>query len=246
MIKKVIAINSSKRRKNTYGILRKLQEELGKEMVEVEIINLFDYDIKECYGCEQCLRVGKCHINDDMDLLMDKLKSGDGIIIGTPVYMGGSSGKLKVFIDRTCKWFHRPELVGVPGLIVATTAASGLKDTFKSLDKLLIQWAAFPTGTIGRTASTLKNPIKYDEYKNFLNHLFMKKEDYKPTLNQLIMFQVQKVLATKILELDKEYWEEKNWIKNNYFFTCKISQVKKGASKSFYRMLNKKVKKVEE
>lgn len=30
--------------------------------------------------------------------------------------------------------------------------------------------------------------------------------EYKPTLNQLIMFQVQKVLAVKILEKDKEYW----------------------------------------
>lgn len=245
MSKKVIAINSSKRKKNTYGILRKLQEELKKEQVEVEVIDLFDYDIKECYGCEQCLRKGKCHINDDMDLLMDKLKNSDGIIIGTPVYMGGLSGKLKVFIDRTCKWFHRPELVGVPGLIVATTAASGLKDTFKSLDKLLIQWGAFPTGSIGRTASNSKNPIRYEEYKNFLNHLSMKKEDYKPTLNQLMMFQIQKVLATKILDLDKEYWQEKNWTNNNYFFTCKISQVKKGVTKSFYKVLNKRVRKVE-
>lgn len=246
MNKRVIAINSSKRKKNTYGILRVLQEELKKEKVEVEIINLFDYDIKECYGCEQCLRIGKCHLKDHMDLLMDKLKNSDGIIIGTPVYMGGISGKLKVFIDRTCKWFHRPELVGLPGLIVATTAASGLKDTFKSLDKLLIQWAAFPTGTIGRTANTFKNQIKPEEYKRFLNHLFMKKEDYKPTLNQLIMFKVQKVLATKILEPDKEYWEDKNWVNNNYFFNCKISQVKKGVSKAFYKVLNNKVKKVED
>ena len=246
MMKKVTAINSSKRKKNTYGILEKLQEQLKKEKIEVEIINLFDYEIKECYGCEQCLRVGKCHINDDMDLLMDKLRTSDGIIISTPVYMGGISGKLKVFIDRTCRWFHRPELVGVPGLIVATTAASGLKDTFKSLEKLLIQWAAFPTGTIGRTANTLKKPVEQKEYINFINHLFMKKEDYKPTLNQLIMFQVQKVLATKILDLDKEYWEEKDWINNNYFFKCNISQVKRGASKSFYKILNKKVKKVGE
>ncbi|MPN04826.1 Iron-sulfur flavoprotein [bioreactor metagenome] len=246
MVKRVIAINSSRRKKNTYGILEQLQEELKKEKVEVEIINLFDYDIKECYGCEQCLRVGKCHIKDDMDLLMDKLKECDGIIISTPVYMSSLSGKLKVFIDRTCRWFHRPELVGIPALVVSTTAASGLKGTFKILDKLLIQWAAFPTGAIGRTANTIKNPVDQKEYKNFVNHLFMKKEDYKLTLNQLIMFQVQKVLATKILELDKEYWEEKHWVDNNYFYNCNISQVKKGISKSFYKMLNKKVKKVGE
>jgi multimeric flavodoxin WrbA len=41
-------------------------------------------------------------------------------ILSSPIYMGGVSGKLKVFIDRTRKWFHRPELIGKPVLFAAT------------------------------------------------------------------------------------------------------------------------------
>jgi multimeric flavodoxin WrbA len=129
MYKKVIAINSSKRKRNTYGILEKLKEEFKQRSIEVDIINLFDYEIKECIGCEACLRGNTCPHKDDVSLLMGKLKEYDGIIIGSPIYMGGVSGKLKVLIDRTCKWFHRPELEGKPVLVVSTTAASGLKET---------------------------------------------------------------------------------------------------------------------
>jgi multimeric flavodoxin WrbA len=53
MNKKVIAINSSRRKKNTYGILQKLKEDFSKRNIDVEIINLFDHEIKECLGCEQ-------------------------------------------------------------------------------------------------------------------------------------------------------------------------------------------------
>jgi multimeric flavodoxin WrbA len=190
MNKKVIAINSSRRKQNAYGILQKLKVDLGQRNIEVDIVNLFDYEIKDCLGCEQCLRGRCCAQKDDAKLLMDKLKECDGIILSTPIYMGGVSGKLKVFIDRNCKWFHRPELVGKPVLFVATTAASGLKETVKFLEKTAVQWGAFPTGSIGRTINNLNNTIKPNDCDNFINHLFMEKHKYNPRVNQLIFFQV--------------------------------------------------------
>lgn len=64
MHKKVLAINSSLRKMNTYGILEKLKNELRQKQINVDIINLFDYDIKECIGCEQYLRGKTCaHID---------------------------------------------------------------------------------------------------------------------------------------------------------------------------------------
>jgi len=101
--KKVLAINSSKRKKNTFNLLKQLKEQLHIKNIEVNIINLFDFDIKECLGCEKCLRKGNCHIEDDGTRLMEMMKNYDGIILSTPVYMGNISGKLKNFVDRTCK-----------------------------------------------------------------------------------------------------------------------------------------------
>jgi multimeric flavodoxin WrbA len=246
MNKKVIAINSSRRKKNTYGILQKLKEDFGKRNIDVEIINLFDNEIKDCLGCEQCLRGKSCPHKDDANILMNKLKECDGIILSSPIYMGGVSGKLKVFIDRTCRWFHRPELVGKPVLLVATTAASGLKETIKFLEKTAVQWGAFPAGSIGRTVRNLNNPISSSEYDNFVKHLIMDRYKYRPKMSQLIFFQVQKVLAEKILPIDKEYWKEKNWLNMLYYFECSINPFNQTISKGFYKMLSKKVVKVEE
>jgi multimeric flavodoxin WrbA len=241
MNKKVIAINSSRRKQNTYGILQKIKEDLIQKDIEVDIINLFDYEIKECIGCERCLRGNVCPHKDDAQLLMEKLKSSDGIILSTPIYMGGISGKLKVFIDRTCKWFHRPELVGKPVLLVATTAASGLKDTLKFLEKTVVQWGGFPSRKIGRTVNSLKDAVKPNEYDSFVKHLFMEEHKYTPSVNQLIFFQVQKVLAEKVLTIDKEFWEQRNWMDKVYYFDCRINAINRTVAKSFYKMLSKKV-----
>lgn len=245
MNRKVIAINSSKRKKNTYTLISNLKDALLKDDIEVEIINLFDYDIQPCLGCEHCLIQEGCVINDDLQALMRKLKTCDGVILTTPVYLNNLSGKLKVFVDRTCSWFHRPELQGKPILLLASTAGSGLKNTLNYLENITVQWGAFPTNKIGRKITTLKNPILESEYKSFVNHLNMPKYQYKPKLNQLITFHVQRVMAQKLLPNDGEYWIAKGWIDKSYFYNCKVNVVKKIISNLFYKMLYSKIKKVE-
>lgn len=246
MIKKVIAINSSKRKKNTYNLILNLKESLSKHNISVEIVNLFEYDIKPCIGCEHCLIHGGCVIHDDAQLLMDKLTSCDGIILSTPVYLNNLSGALKTFVDRTCSWFHRPELQGKPILLLASTAASGLKNTLSYLENIAVQWGTFPTNKIGRKVSTLKYPILDKEYSNFLKHLTIPKNQYNPKLNQLITFQVQRVMAQKLFPIDNRYWSEKSWTDKLYFYDCKINLSKKTVSMLFHKMLYRKIKRVDE
>lgn len=243
-MKRVLAINSSRRKRNTYNILTELKTGMKNKGIEVDIINLFDYKIDECTGCEKCLREGLCSIDDDVEQLMKKMQVYEGIILSTPIYMNNISGKLKVFLDRTCRWLHRPELVSKPIMFVATTSASGIKLTFEYLNNLAIQWGTFPTVNISRKVSTLKLPIREEEYDNFVNHIFMNKKQYKPSVKQLIQFQVQKVLAQKILPKDKEFWEAKHWLNKIYFYDAKISFSKRILVRWFYKFLYSKVKKV--
>lgn len=238
---KVIAINASSRKMNTYDLITQVKKILENNNVDTEIINLFDYAIKPCIGCEHCLIKGGCVLNDQTFDIMEKIKASDGIILSSPVYMENVSGKLKTFVDRTCSWFHRPEIYGKPVLIIATTKGSGLKSTIKYLDRVVIQWGAFSVGNIGRTIRTIDNKITESECQNFINHLNMKKENYKPSLNALINFQVQKVLAYKLIGLDSEYWKEKGWNDKKFYFKCKINIYKKLAAVSFGKFLNKVV-----
>lgn len=243
-MKKVIAINSSRRNKNTYELINKVSKILNEYDIDVEIINLYDYNIKECLGCETCLKSDKCIINDDCKMLMHKLKEYDGIILSSPVYMGSITGRLKSFVDRTCKWYHRPELYGKPVLSVSTTAGSDLKYTLNYLETVAVKWGAFPTGKIGRQFSNAHKEVEESECKEFIEYLNMSKERYKPSLNQLINFEIQKILAEKILTIDKEYWIEKKWNDKLYFFDCDISPFNKVVSKMFYKFLSSKIKKV--
>ncbi|MGH4050102.1 MAG: flavodoxin family protein [Clostridium sp.] len=240
---KVIAINSSSRKKNTYGLIEKVKEILIDNNIDVEIINLFDYDIKTCIGCEHCLVKGGCVLNDQIEDIIDKIKSSDGIILSSPVYMENVSGMLKTFIDRTCRWFHRPEIYGKPVLVISTTKGSGLKSTLKYLDRVVIQWGGINAGKIGRSIGNIDNEISTRECENFIKYLNMNNERYKPLLKELINFQVQKVLAYKLIGLDSEYWKSKGWNSEAYYFKCKINIFRMLISRSFGKLLNKIINK---
>ncbi|GAA0180316.1 flavodoxin family protein [Clostridium sediminicola] len=238
---KVLAINSSNRKMNTYGLIVQLKEILQRDNIDVEIINLFNYDIKTCIGCEHCLVKGGCVFKDQAFEIMEKIKSMDGIILTSPVYLENVSGKLKTFIDRTCSWFHRPDIYGKPVLVVSTTKGSGLKPTLKYLKRVVIQWGGFYTGSIGRTIRNIDNEIENSECENFVKHLRKNKENYKPSFSALINFQVQKVLAYKLIGLDSQYWIEKGWNDAPYYFKCKINIFKRFVTTSFGKFLNKVV-----
>ena len=111
---------------------------------------------------------------------------------------------------------------------------------------MVIQWGGFNAGKIGRTIRTIDNKITESECKNFIEHLNMKKENYKPSLNALINFQVQKVLAYKLISLDVEYWEGKGWNVDVYYFKCRINIFKKLIATNFGKFLNKVVNKYRE
>ena len=244
MNKKVLAINSSKRKKNTYNLLVQIKEQLKEINIDVDIINLYDYTIKDCLGCESCILKDKCFIDDDVDMIMNKMQEYDGIILSTPIYLNNVNGKLKTLFDRTCRWVHRPVLAGIPFMNVVTTSASGIKNTFKYMDNVAIQWGAFPTASMSRKVTTLTKKVEPKEYDNFVKHLLMPKELYKPTLNQLILFNVYKVLALKIMKIDTNYWTKKGWADRNYFFKAKINIFKRIIANRFYKMLYKKVNSV--
>lgn len=240
---RVVAINSSNRKANTYNLILQVKEILENKSIDVEIINLFDYDIKACIGCEHCLIKGGCILKDQASEIMEKIKSSDGIILTSPVYMENISGKLKLFIDRTCSWFHRPEICGKPVLVIATTKGSGLKTTLKYLERVAIQWGAFYSGKICRNIGNINHKITEHECENFIKHLNMDKSIYKPSLNALINFQVQRVLACKLEGLDSEYWDRKGWNKDIYYFKCKTNILKKHTAASFGKFLNKVINK---
>lgn len=116
---KILAVTAG--RKNGNGeILAKeallRAEELG---AEVKLINLHDYNITPCSGCESCAvkftqkgEAPECVYKDkdDMDLIMKEWLAADGVIVSVPAYSYMPAGIYRVFTDRHLAYepnFHK-------------------------------------------------------------------------------------------------------------------------------------------
>ncbi|MDR5659853.1 flavodoxin family protein [Serpentinicella sp. ANB-PHB4] len=100
---KVVALNGSpKKDGNTYHALNIVAKELQKENIEVEIIDVGSHNISGCIACEKCKenKNEKCIIDDEVNVIIQKMKEADGMILGSPVYYSGINGTMKSFLDR--------------------------------------------------------------------------------------------------------------------------------------------------
>lgn len=99
---KVVGINGSARKNgNTYLIINAIFEELKKENILTEQIQLFDKTINSCKGCFACKGKAQCIFEeDDFRSCFSALLTADGIILGSPVYSADVSSKMKAFLER--------------------------------------------------------------------------------------------------------------------------------------------------
>jgi multimeric flavodoxin WrbA len=103
---KVIAINGSPRKKwNTATLLEKALEGAASEGAETELIHLYDLNFKGCTSCFACKlkdgkSYGKCAMKDELTPLLDRLKDADAVILGSPIYLGNSTGEMRSFMER--------------------------------------------------------------------------------------------------------------------------------------------------
>ncbi|MBL8968039.1 MAG: flavodoxin family protein [Spirochaetaceae bacterium] len=244
--KRVVLVNGARRKRNTYGLLRETAAFLEAEGALVEPLDLHAYAIGECLGCERCVRGAACPLRDDAEALMSRISSADGVVLASPVYMGAVTGRMKLFIDRTAAWFHRPVLVGKPSLVVATTAGSALSSTLAYLEGVAVQWGAVPAGRIGRTAQRLGERVSWREVARFIAALASPRERLSPGFGALMTYQVQRVLAEKVLENDRLHWREQGWADRTYYFDCRIGPAKRLAAGAFHALLSRRVEKTPE
>lgn len=95
---KTLIIEASLRHNSNSDYLANLVAETIKD--DVEVISLKDKTINFCIGCLACQKLGKCHINDDVNEIMFKMCKADRIIFSSPVYYYSIAGQLKTLLDR--------------------------------------------------------------------------------------------------------------------------------------------------
>jgi len=100
----VVAFNGSPRKDgNTAAMLRHVLQELEREGIQTELVQLADLKLRGCRACYQCFTAKNrhCAIADDgLNACIDKMLAADGILLGSPTYFADLTADLKALIER--------------------------------------------------------------------------------------------------------------------------------------------------
>lgn len=104
-MKKIIAINGSPRRNcNTATLLECALNGAKDAGAETELIHLYGLNFKGCISCFYCKRKdkehGKCAMKDDLSPVLEKIKTADALILGSPVYFMNMTSGAIAFMER--------------------------------------------------------------------------------------------------------------------------------------------------
>ncbi len=101
---KVVAFNGSPRKEgNTAQAIKIVLEELEREGIQTEMVQLGGRKVFGCLACGKCRQNtdNRCaRTDDDMNDMLSKIIEADGIIIGSPTYFSNVSTEVKALIDR--------------------------------------------------------------------------------------------------------------------------------------------------
>ncbi len=135
---KVLLLNGSPRgEKCTYTALKIAADELNSNEIETEIVNIGLDPIRGCIGCGGCAKSGdgKCSFDGDgVNDFIEKMKSADGLIVGSPVHYAAVSGAVTSFMDRVC-YAGGANLAFKPGASVVSCRRGGASAAFDQLNK---------------------------------------------------------------------------------------------------------------
>ncbi|OLA76090.1 MAG: NADPH-dependent FMN reductase [Candidatus Melainabacteria bacterium 35_41] len=100
---KVLLINGSSRKEGcTFTALTEVAKSLEMNGIDTEIIHLGANAIRDCVGCGACKgNDNGCIFKDDIvNEIIEKAKTADGFIFGSPVYYAHPSGRILSLMDR--------------------------------------------------------------------------------------------------------------------------------------------------
>ena len=144
---KILGIVCSPRlRGNTEIMVKKALASAQEEGAETELITIAKKTILPCDACESCRKTDKCHYNDDMQDIYNKLLEADGIIFGSPVFYWTLTAQAKALIDRTFVFSKDHKLRGKAVGVVAIGERLGLTDVFAAFTSFFYLQRMIPVG----------------------------------------------------------------------------------------------------
>lgn len=104
-MKKIIAINAGPRAGwNTDQLINAAAKSAADQGAEIEYIDLFKIEkytgCVSCFGCKLPKTFGKCVCHDGLYDVLEKIRTADGLIIGSPNYLGNMTASFRALYER--------------------------------------------------------------------------------------------------------------------------------------------------
>ena len=150
---KVVALNGSARKDgNTAVLINVVFEELKKEGIETELIQMAGKNIQGCLACYKCFKNKDRRCSVDKDILNDimaRMEKAEGILLGSPTYFSDVTSGMRAFIER-CGFVARANdymFKGKVGAAVVAVRRAGSIQAFTSMNLFLHYMQMFMPGS---------------------------------------------------------------------------------------------------
>ena len=198
---KIIAVNGSPRKnKNTATILLKILEGVKSVCpdVETEIVHLYDINFTGCRSCFACklkdekFHGVKCFYNDGITPVLEDISKCDGLVLGTPIYLGNYTGEFYSFLERLLYAYSTYELS------YRTTAP-------KKMPTALVYTMNWP-----EEKGSVVYKGKFDMMENIIGNVFTPPEKLS-VYNTFQFDDYSKYACEKFNEADKKKHRDEHW-----------------------------------
>lgn len=149
---KVVALNGSARKDgNTAILINCVFDELKKEGIETELIQMAGKPIQGCIACYKCFknRNRRCSVEKDMlNDVIAQMEPAEGILLESPTYFSDVSSGMRAFIER-CGFVARANdymFKGKVGAAVVAVRRAGAIPAFSSMNLFLHYMQMFMPG----------------------------------------------------------------------------------------------------
>ena len=182
---KIIAINGSPRKTwNTATLLRHALDGAASHGTETELVHLYDLTFKGCTSCFSCklkngVSYGRCAVKDDLTDLLQRIETCDGLIFGSPVYLGEVTGEMRSFYERLIYPYlvynkeHAslfPKRIGTGFIYTMNADEARLKNDYQRHFSMMRKLADH---FLGKSESLYVTDTKqFDDYSKYVSDLF--------------------------------------------------------------------------
>lgn len=219
-MKKIVAINASPRTSwNTGSLVREASKGAESEGAEVKIFDLYKLDkftgCVSCFGCKLPEHAGVCIYQDGLAPVLEEIRSADGLIMGTPNYLGDISAALRSLYERlvfqSLTYKIEPRSYNkhqIPVLLIMTSNCSEAFYDQIGYDKVLEKYQNTLNGIVGPTkVMVCGDTLQVNDYSKY-NWTMFNPEEKKARHEEVFPNELKKAFALGV-EMTKCPWDNR-------------------------------------